>query len=898
MLLPPIFKSEKPVAMVTSSPVGSGMSPKLHLLQGKRLSTGSYGCTREVLHPLDPRAEPSAVLYYDSNSDDELEDEEIRLRALSDKPIKRRLSFGTDLRSKKQASENSEASHKGSVYYPSLPRTPRYHQAHKESSPLQFPRLPGSPRPERVAEDHIASQLSAISLDASSAGNANIHTPQRRAVHNPNSQRIDAMTLLRSPFTNSHLSDTNALENTPAGVVIDLEGFDREALVLEIQKCLEAYKEIENVNTQETISRLETLIERLEAYSESEDLSAQIQFVLEELVKNGVINEEVAQELAVRCQDRRTKMSHTAIIARWLVHGKVYDTNSNTSTPSSVWTPQTTPDIWRYAASPSSPFMFRSPMQQDFSPLQSRNFYTSPNRNPKRKSEMAESIAALREQLLRLQCNSESVGDARKRIINREYELSMKSYYDRALETSSFVKVEMSLDTQLQRLLNERRAQEEAARQAKLQAEEQARKEAQRIAAERAAQIRAAEEAERRRQEEEAARKRAAEEAEKRAREETMRKAQEQQDALRRKELEEQQKKKDAADREREAALAETARKAEEQRKKAETAQAVEPPTEAGDYGRKSLAYEKVAMKKLLAALKDVRKRVEDDRDLHKKVNAKKRSLNPKLGQLNGEAVQTNLIRNFIHDTLAEVKAEGGALVEAGTFQLNRDPRIEAKPPSEVPLVFIWLVNELGKMVARQVEAESAVSIKTANPIGVAVVSALARETLLANGRSFIDIIVARLWKKCPILQGALGPEDTVGSREALGWIKVGDQWESDEAHVNRMVGYSAGFAAIAGRNFTNASALNNPYPPFNLWFLLAYFANNADKLTNTHYFCIKTMLEVAGDTLKKVYGRQGAKLITTILKQLTEIGVRQQFAGAIGLQALGAKFEKEQKFL
>lgn len=139
-------------------------------------------------------------------------------------------------------------------------------------------------------------------------------------------------------------------------------------------------------------------------------------------------------------------------------------------------------------------------------------------------------------------------------------------------------------------------------------------------------------------------------------------------------------------------------------------------------------------------------------------------------------------------------------MVDASIFQLNRDPRLPVKPPTQVPLVFVWMINELGKMVVRQVEAESAVSIKTANPIGVAVVSSLAREQLLANGKSFIDIIISRLWKKCPILRGVLGPEETVGQRIALGWQKKTSEWEGDELHVNRMVGYCAGFAAIAGR--------------------------------------------------------------------------------------------------
>lgn len=73
--------------------------------------------------------------------------------------------------------------------------------------------------------------------------------------------------------------------------------------------------------------------------------------------------------------------------------------------------------------------------------------------------------------------------------------------------------------------------------------------------------------------------------------------------------------------------------------------------------------------------------------------------------------------------------------------------------------------------------------------------------------------------------------------------------------------------------------------------------ANNPDRLTNTHFFCIKTMLEVAGDTLRKVYGREADKLIRILFNDLAEYGVQKKFAGAIGLQALGSKFEKDGKF-
>lgn len=91
---------------------------------------------------------------------------------------------------------------------------------------------------------------------------------------------------------------------------------------------------------------------------------------------------------------------------------------------------------------------------------------------------------------------------------------------------------------------------------------------------------------------------------------------------------------------------------------------------------------------------------------------------------------------------------------------------------------------------------------------------------------------------------------------------------------------------------------LNNPYPPFNLWFILAHMANNPERLTNTHFFCIKTILEVSGDTIRKVYGQQGDKLVNVIMGQLSEFGVKQKFAGGFGLHALASKFENDHKFL
>lgn len=182
----------------------------------------------------------------------------------------------------------------------------------------------------------------------------------------------------------------------------------------------------------------------------------------------------------------------------------------------------------------------------------------------------------------------------------------------------------------------------------------------------------------------------------------------------------------------------------------------------------------------------------------------------------------------------------------------------------------------------------------TADPIGVAVVSTFADEGLTIHGHSFVDIIIARLIKKNPLLKGELGPEATERDRKRLGWTQDTDgKWESEEDHINRMVGLTAGFTAIAGRNF-GASKLVNPYPIFNLWHIVAHLLNvTTDQLTNSHYFVMKTLLEVGAKKLVDVYGHQAKKLVELAVGPWAE---RSDLSGATAVMAFG-KFLKNEEW-
>lgn len=440
-----------------------------------------------------------------------------------------------------------------------------------------------------------------------------------------------------TPITLDRLPGAAPPENTTD------ENLDCHALSHEIKRCLQELQSNEGESVHEVLYRLEALISGLCGCAGSDDNQEnKIQYILEGLTSLGMMRREAAQKLLVICQKPKMRMSPMAIISRWLVHDRLYESHIEDTSSHKLQdcVASSNNSEWRYGVSPSLQFAFRSSKQQDFSPSQTHSIKASQSRSPRRKSDMAESIETLKRKLYSLQSKSELVSRARKVNATREHEVSMKHYYNKATGACSKVKMEATLDTQLHRLLQERRTQEEAIRQVEIWAKEEARKEEARRqevervqqAAAAAARQRAVEEAERRKQEEEAVKKRTQEEIEKRAREEAVTKAQAEEDYRKRHELELQLKRQEA---EKDKLIVQTVTPQDQKQMGAPLL---------GEYGRKSVEPEKVEMKKLLAALKDVRKKVNGNRDLFKNVNAKKRAMNPKLGQLNGEVAQTNAV--------------------------------------------------------------------------------------------------------------------------------------------------------------------------------------------------------------------------------------------------------------
>jgi nucleoporin GLE1 len=88
-----------------------------------------------------------------------------------------------------------------------------------------------------------------------------------------------------------------------------------------------------------------------------------------------------------------------------------------------------------------------------------------------------------------------------------------------------------------------------------------------------------------------------------------------------------------------------------------------------------------------------------------------------------------------------------------------------------------------------------------------------------------------------------------------------------------------------------------NPYPIFNLWYAVASLLNiPADKLTNSHYFVMKTLLEVGAKKLVDVYGHQAKKLVDLTVTAWASRGAEQGHSGATAVKAFG-KFLKQEEW-
>ncbi|KAL8851281.1 MAG: hypothetical protein Q9221_003811 [Calogaya cf. arnoldii] len=280
------------------------------------------------------------------------------------------------------------------------------------------------------------------------------------------------------------------------------------------------------------------------------------------------------------------------------------------------------------------------------------------------------------------------------------------------------------------------------------------------------------------------------------------------------------------------------------------------------------------------------------DANLKAKMGDMRRGLRKSVGQLR-EGRGANIKQNkAIWDTLAE------ALTSFPEPKMSLADLI-ARPIQDVqvPVLFVYLLNHFAKAVIAQFIKEAAVSPTIADPIGTASVNVFAKNEILVNGISLIDILIAKFHRVCPPLFGIYGSESTEQGRERLGWWREGPggPWIGIQTHQDRMTGLGAGYAAISLRNF-ESSRMTNPYPPYHYWRALTAILNvPAGQVTDTHLVLLRALLANSEARFLMAYGESAKQLMQFAVNEYPKRAPKDSVAATL-LSNMGNTWKKDKK--
>lgn len=202
-----------------------------------------------------------------------------------------------------------------------------------------------------------------------------------------------------------------------------------------------------------------------------------------------------------------------------------------------------------------------------------------------------------------------------------------------------------------------------------------------------------------------------------------------------------------------------------------------------------------------------------------------------------------------------------------------------------VPSLLLYLLSMFTKAVIAAFTSECAVNPKAAEPIGTLVAQIFAANELQVQldpsnpaTTSLISILISKLHAACPPLFGITGDESTSTGRQSLGWRREftnnaasAKSHVQETAHYSRLVGLSAGFAAVSLRNFAK-TRLQNPYPQKHFWASLANIVNTPPGLIqNSHLIVLKNMLEGGVERFLLFYGNVGVAALREALVVLPQ---------------------------
>ncbi|KAK9469103.1 GLE1-like protein-domain-containing protein [Lipomyces arxii] len=262
----------------------------------------------------------------------------------------------------------------------------------------------------------------------------------------------------------------------------------------------------------------------------------------------------------------------------------------------------------------------------------------------------------------------------------------------------------------------------------------------------------------------------------------------------------------------------------------------------------------------------DLLQPVAANKELKSYCSSGKRKIKPKLGQLTNSQSQIFKIIKEIGDVLEASKSND--------------------------LCYRWLLNAVAKAIVSQAETETSVSIMSAYPLGTVGLFLMSRHPLL------LDLLIARIVKKCPYVIGFNCSIDTEEGRIKMGYKRDTDnKWEDDGQYGERMSGIAAVWSVMTSVGFPIGRGAIHPYPLYHSWTFISRTLNIAPaNLTNVHFAVIASWWEIVSQRFLDAYGIQGHKMLNLAWDKCTVAVSDKRYPAAARLRIMGEQWLKTGK--
>jgi len=251
------------------------------------------------------------------------------------------------------------------------------------------------------------------------------------------------------------------------------------------------------------------------------------------------------------------------------------------------------------------------------------------------------------------------------------------------------------------------------------------------------------------------------------------------------------------------------------------------------------------------------------------------REMRKKVNQISADKNANRIRKREITKILQDAIQITQLTVDAREYIINPLTPWPAETTSfQISAVFVCLVNSFAKKCITKFAEDRNSAYNPADVVGVLISTVFSDPTLQFQDNSFVDILLAKYHKVCPVLWGVYGPENTVKGRERLGWRKIEGEYITQQEHYDRMGGFGAGWAALTLRDYSKVKSakMKNPLPAWHYWQAMSCILNvPPQERTQTHLVVLKGLVEQYVPLFVKFYGQAACVVLRKALVEYPE---------------------------